>query len=296
MRRPRLLLALALVGCFVTVTACSGGESSSSPSSSTSSANSSNGAPLRATNWVLTDQVSLGTPLDGVAVSATFDKTQISGHSGCNGYFGPYTVHGSAMTIGPNLGGTQIACTGAPDAVERAYLARLVKVTSFAIDGETLTLSRAGKPLLVYRASEGAEVLAGGWNATSLYTGNAVESPAADSSLTLEFAETRVSGNSGCNTFGGAYKLSGRDGTGRDGTGSPSAPSRPHEPCAPTRPSPRRSSATPPRSSWRPPTGSPATSSRCSAPAAPSRRRSNAPPGSPAGPNPRPGCAGRTRP
>ena len=212
MRRSGCLLVLvagSVVGALV-MTACSGDDSTSSPASTNASATSA--TPLEATNWVLTDQDSLGTPLDGVAVSAVFAADQISGSSGCNRYFGPYTVRGSTMTIGPNLGGTQIACVGPADAVERAYLARIVQVTSYAIDGKTLTLSRSGKPLLVYQASVGADALAGGWNATSFYTGHAIESTVASSALTLEFADGRTSGNTGCNTFSGDYKLSGPDG------------------------------------------------------------------------------------
>ena len=75
-----------------------------------------------------------------------------------------------------------------------------------------MTLSSKGTAVLVYEALEGADALAGGWNATSVYTGTAIESTAAGSTLTLEFADTRVSGNAGCNTFSGASTLSGHDG------------------------------------------------------------------------------------
>jgi heat shock protein HslJ len=46
---------------------------------------------------------------------------------------------------------------------------------------------------------------------TGFYTGDAIQSPVAGSALTLEFADDRASGNSGCNTFDGDYKLSGLD-------------------------------------------------------------------------------------
>ena len=39
-------------------------------------------APLRGTNWVLTNRVSVGTPLGDVAVNAVFDKKRVSGTSG----------------------------------------------------------------------------------------------------------------------------------------------------------------------------------------------------------------------
>jgi len=175
----------------------------------TASAARSN-TPLKATNWVLTDRVSLGTPLDGVAVNAVFDATRVSGTSGCNGYSREYTTNGSRMTMGQSGPTTLIACQGAAGKVEPAYLDRLGRVGRYRIQGTTLTLStRAGRRLLVYRASTGKDALKGGWNVTGFYTGNAIESPVAGSTLTLEFAGDHASGNSGCNTFDGPVKLSG---------------------------------------------------------------------------------------
>ena len=168
--------------------------------------------PLRATNWVLTDRVSLGTPLADVTVDAVFDGTRVSGTSGCNGYSRSYTTDGRRMTIKNDGVSTMIACSGPAGKVEPAYLARLTQVGRWRIVGSTLTLSsRAGRRLLVYRASVGKDALAGGWNVTSFYTGNAVQSPVAGSALTLEFADDHASGNSGCNTFNGPVKLSGVD-------------------------------------------------------------------------------------
>ena len=62
--------------------------------------------PLRQTNWVLTDRVSIGTPLAGVAVNAVFDGTHVTGTSGCNGYSRSYTTSGARMTIA-NDGGAR---------------------------------------------------------------------------------------------------------------------------------------------------------------------------------------------
>ncbi len=88
-----------------------------------------------------------------------------------------------------------------------------MKVASYEIDGNALTLSGpSGSELLVFQVSAGADLLLGGWNATSLYTGDAIQSPVPGSAPTLAFADGRVSGNSGCNTFGGAYKISAHDG------------------------------------------------------------------------------------
>jgi heat shock protein HslJ len=202
MRRTGLLLALAfVVTTAVLVTAI--------PVASGARAT----VRLRGTNWVLTERVSLGTPLDGVGVNAVFDEHRVSGTSGCNGYTWGYRTDGARMTLTNDGFSTQIACEGAAGKVEPAYLARLGRVGRYRITGTTLTLStRAGRRLLVFRASVGTDALAGGWAVTSLYTGTAIQSTVAGSALTLEFAGDRASGNSGCNTFDGPVKVSGADG------------------------------------------------------------------------------------
>jgi heat shock protein HslJ len=73
--------------------------------------------------------------------------------------------------------------------------------------GRTLTLSGSGNPLLVYEASNGAEAIIAKWTATSYYTGSAVQSVATGSTLTADFDGEQVTGNGGCNTFGGPYEL-----------------------------------------------------------------------------------------
>jgi len=168
--------------------------------------------PLRGTNWVLTDRVSIGTPLDGVAVDAVFGAKRVEGSSGCNGYSSSYTTNGSRMTITNDGVSTLMACEGAACKVEPKYLAALTRVGRWRITGTTLTLStRAGRRLLVYRASVGAQALRGSWEVTALYTGDAISSPVAGSTLTLVFTATEVSGDSGCNTYSGPFETSGTD-------------------------------------------------------------------------------------
>jgi putative lipoprotein len=173
----------------------------------------SSAPPLRGTNWVLTDRVSIGTPLDDVAVNAIFGAKRVEGSSGCNGYSSSYTTNGSRMTITNDGVSTLIACEGAAGKVEPKYLSTLTRVGRWRIRGTTLTLStRAGRRLLVYRASRGEQALRGDWDVTALYTGNAISSPVPGSAITLSFAGSTVSGDSGCNTYNGPVKVTGADG------------------------------------------------------------------------------------
>lgn len=190
------------VVCAAVATVSSGALAKSKPAHS----------PLRGTNWVLTDRVSIGTPLDGVAVDAVFGAKRVEGSSGCNGYSSSYTTNGSRMRIRNDGVSTLIACTGAAGKVEPAYLHTLTRVRRWRIDGRTLTLSTGtGRRLLVYRASVGAEALRGSWEVTGFYTGSAISSPVAGSRLTLVFTTTEVSGDSGCNTYSGPFDTRGTD-------------------------------------------------------------------------------------
>lgn len=169
--------------------------------------------PLRGTNWVLTDRVSLGTALDGVAVNAVFGTKRVEGSSGCNGYSSSYTTDGRRMRIRNDGVSTLIACEGAAGKVETKYLDALTRVRRWRVTGQTLTLSTAtGRRLLVYRASVGARALQGDWRVTSFYTGNAISSPIGGSDLTLAFDAGQTSGSGGCNTFSGPFEVTGRDG------------------------------------------------------------------------------------
>jgi heat shock protein HslJ len=200
MRRTRVFVLLATIACASTaLTALPSSAAPARPS-------------LRATNWVLTDQVSIGTPLDGVVVNAVFGTKRVEGSSGCNGYSNSYTTSGGRMAIKDDGVSTQMACGGAADDVESAYRAALRRVGRWRISGTTLTLStRTGRRLLAYRASGGTKALEGSWHVTGFYTGNAISSPAPGTTLTIEFSATEASGNSGCNTYSGPFELSGVD-------------------------------------------------------------------------------------
>lgn len=202
------VIAVLLVGAA----ACSS-DSSTSPSRSTAStagtAATGTKVGLVGTTWVLRDSSTLGVPLGGAEITARFDNSgTVSGDSGCNTYRGPYSTDGAELTIGPNLATTMKTCPA--QNVETAYLAALVKTSSFQIQGKTLTLrSTDDKTLLEYDALVGSSALVGNWKATSYYTGSAVQSVVGDVELTAAFTADSVSGNSGCNTYSGPVKVDG---------------------------------------------------------------------------------------
>jgi len=201
----RLTRGMLVVLVALVVAACNGDDGGGSSGGTTRST-----TPLVGTDWVLSDSPPLGTGLTVNDVTARFSKKRVSGSSGCNSYDTAYTVDGSQMTIDPNIVSTMRACEAGPTAAESAYLARLVKVTSYAIEQSTLSLFGTGHQLLLaFRSSDAQQAITGNWSATSYFTGSAVRSVIAGTELTAEFGSTNVSGNAGCNTFSATYTTSG---------------------------------------------------------------------------------------
>jgi heat shock protein HslJ len=62
---------------------------------------------------------------------------RLSGHNGCNGFFGAYEITGDRIAIGP-LGATRRACEEAVMALETAFMQALEQARGFARDGTRL--------------------------------------------------------------------------------------------------------------------------------------------------------------
>jgi heat shock protein HslJ len=202
-----LALALGMAGC---------GSDNTSPArsgtggASTSGASTSGPAPLEGTSWILgTDALGVS-GVEEFTPTALFNAGTVSGNSGCNGYSGSYRTSGGSMTIS-NVAGTQMSCGPIADAIETAYLGRLGKVASYAINGSTLTLSDAsGSTLLTYSVS--TATLAGDWhiNAYLATSGQAFTSVINGSNPTAKFGtDGSLSGTTGCNNFTGSYQTKG---------------------------------------------------------------------------------------
>jgi heat shock protein HslJ len=171
------------------------------------------GTALEGTPWVLSADAPLGVALEAVAVTAQFDDGRLSGHSGCNSYTASYEVDGDSLTIGPDIAGTNMACPPAQSAIERAYLARLPKVTGYEIDGDTLTMKDdEGETILRFEATDSAQAIQGEWTVTSYYDGGtAITSVLGGVTMTAEFSDGTVSGSTGCNSYNSPYEVDGQD-------------------------------------------------------------------------------------
>ncbi len=107
--------------------------------------------------------------------------------------------------MGP-LASTQMAGPASAMAAETAYLAALERVSSYRVDGSTLTLySDADDELLAYAAATRGVV--GSWEVTGYNNGaQAVVSLIPGSTITAAFArDGSLSGNAGVNTYRSDY-------------------------------------------------------------------------------------------
>ena len=148
----------------------------------------------------------------GSSITALFTTDgNVGGSSGCNHYSGTYKVSGNKIQISGPLSSTMMACSQDLMDQEAAYLQALVESKTFSVVGDQLTLKDAsGKSLLVFKAQ--SQDLAGtSWEVIGYNNGKqAVTSVLIGTTLTAEFGEDgNISGNSGCNTYRGAYTVTG---------------------------------------------------------------------------------------
>jgi heat shock protein HslJ len=138
-------------------------------------------------------------------VTVGFKAGRISGFSGCNQFFGPYTVDRDRVIIG-QLAGSLMACEEPAMKIENAVHAALAGTFRYVMVDQRLTLLAGTEPILSFQ-EEPAPALEGvTWKVTGFNNGRqAVVSPLAGTTLSLTFKGGRVEGFAGCNTFRATY-------------------------------------------------------------------------------------------
>lgn len=96
-------------------------------------------APLENTRWAA--QSINGRPVLQRTPTLEFAGDRVAGTSGCNRFFGMFTLSGeSGISIG-QIGSTEMACEPAVMEQEGSYFAALGAVTGFARDEDALVLT-----------------------------------------------------------------------------------------------------------------------------------------------------------
>lgn len=142
-------------------------------------------------------------------VTARFRAGRIDGFSGCNSFFGDYTIDRDRVVIG-TLGGTMMACSEAPTAVETAVLGALAGTLRYTLAEGRLILHSGSGPLLEFQAEPARTLVGATWKITGFNNGRqAVVSPLSGTTLSLVFKGGSVTGFGGCNTFRAKYTVEG---------------------------------------------------------------------------------------
>ena len=90
-------------------------------------------SPLIETSWLAKDIGSRGV-IDDAQTTITFDaEGRVAGSGGCNRYFGPVTIGGSAIRFG-DIGATRMACVPALMDQEQKFFDALAATRSYRFD------------------------------------------------------------------------------------------------------------------------------------------------------------------
>jgi heat shock protein HslJ len=196
----RKIITLAMMAGMVLMAACG-----------TSGSQQGSQADLTGKVWVLSD---LGgkPPVQDTAITIEFTTAgRFAGSAGCNSYNGSFTTSGNSITISPTIATTMMACAQPVMDQETAYINALGTAKSFSVKSDQLTLSdAAGKEIATYKAQ--SQNLSGtSWQVIAYNNGKqAVVSVMTGTDLTAVFgSDGNLSGNSGCNTYSGPYKVDG---------------------------------------------------------------------------------------
>ncbi len=104
-------------------------------------------ASLPGADWILSNTI------PGTTISLNFGNGMLSGFGGCNSYNGSYRVPGNSSNVKVDpLTSTGALCSEEIMNQEQGYFTALQSASSFAISGNSLTLTTASGPLTFYAA------------------------------------------------------------------------------------------------------------------------------------------------
>ena len=135
-----------------------------------------------------------------------FTPDGINGSTGCNGFFGGYTLKGNEITIG-QMGSTLMACEGLMEQ-EAAIMGMLQEAKSFNLEADTLTI-QTSQGDLIYKPKQDLSLEGPKWILSGIAQDMAIVSTWVDADITAEFADGQVKGSGGCNNYFADYETDG---------------------------------------------------------------------------------------
>jgi heat shock protein HslJ len=161
--------------------------------------------------WKLADVRGIAADLRAARASATarFSNGRVEGFGGCNQFTGTYTLDGDRLTIN-SLATTMKACPPAVMALETAVTRSLAGAFRVEVRERMLTLTATAGHVLAFEEAREPALDSGEWRVTGFNNGRqAVVSPLDKTKLWVRFAQGRVHGHAGCNTFRATYTVDG---------------------------------------------------------------------------------------
>jgi heat shock protein HslJ len=199
-RRGRCARACTFVGLAIAMAGCS-----PEPAPPTS-------AGLVGTSWTVAT-INGGTVVPNAPPTITFSTDRkVGGTTGCNQYSGLFSTDGKKITIGA-MTSTEMACEGARSEQEAAFLNgfggaatwRVNQAGDLEIDGAAAIVAHPGIVASRPPPTQGAALGGTAWNLVEM--GGTADF--AHIVPTIAFADGRVSGFAGCNTFSGTFETDG---------------------------------------------------------------------------------------
>lgn len=146
------------------------------------------------------------TPVSGSELTINFNADGLGGSSGCNSYFGSYTVDGTNLSVS-QVGSTMMACMeeGLMEQ-ESQFLTMLQAAATFTLTADQLTIHTA-EGNLIFQPAQHQSLEGIIWMLNGIVEGDAVVSMAADSEITTTFVDGSVAGYAGCNQYSAPYTV-----------------------------------------------------------------------------------------
>jgi heat shock protein HslJ len=139
-------------------------------------------------------------------VTAGFQDGRVSGFSGCNRFFGGYSLEGDRIEIG-QIAGSMMACPEPSMKLEHAVTGALAGTFRYTVAGKTLMLLDESEPVLTFEAEPDPTLAGVTWEVTGFNNGrHAVVSPLKGTRLFMGFKDGAVTGTAGCNSFRATYE------------------------------------------------------------------------------------------
>jgi heat shock protein HslJ len=174
--------------------------------------------PTSIGSWVITgfyNGTAVAAPITGTFLTLLVGSDgTLTGSSGCNHYFGSYTLDGNKVKVSP-LASTKAACANSDvQNQETQFLAALQMTEAYTKDTSGLTLTNTSTlhgGTVVTAVPAHTSDYVGSWQAIGINSGNgSLNPPAAGRPVTAIFrASGQIEGSTGCNAFSGPYTVNG---------------------------------------------------------------------------------------